>query len=84
MPAYLIAEIEVTDPAAYEGYKEITPAAVAAVDSKEGGWSPSRLVVIEFASMEQARRFYDSPEYAPALAIRKAASKSRLVLVEGV
>ena len=95
MPAYLIAEIEVTDPAAYEGYKEITPAAVAAyggkfivrggaVDSKEGGWSPSRLVVIEFASMEQARRFYDSPDYAPALAIRKAASKSRLVLVEGV
>lgn len=95
MPAYLIAEVEVTDPAAYEGYKKLTPAAIAAyggkfivrggaVDSKEGGWAPSRLVVVEFASMEQARKFYDSPEYAPALAIRKAASKSRLVLAEGV
>ena len=95
MPAYLIAEVEVTDPAAYEGYKKLTPAAIAAyggkfivrggaVDSKEGGWAPSRLVVVEFASMDEARRFYDSPEYAPALAIRKAASKSRLVLAEGV
>lgn len=95
MPAYLIAEIEVTDPAAYEGYRKLTPAAIAAyggrfivrggeVDSKEGGWKPARLVVVEFASMEQARKFYDSPEYAPALAIRKAASRSRLVLVEGV
>jgi uncharacterized protein (DUF1330 family) len=95
MPAYLIAEVEVTDPVAYEGYKKLTPAAIAAyggkfivrggaVDSKEGGWNPSRLVVVEFASMDQARRFYDSPEYAPALAIRKAASISRLVLAEGL
>jgi uncharacterized protein (DUF1330 family) len=95
MPAYLIAEVEVTDPAAYEGYKKLTPAAIAAyggkflvrggaIDSKEGGWNPSRLVVVEFASMEQARKFYDSPEYAPALAIRRAASRSRLILAEGL
>ena len=95
MPAYLIAEVEVTDPAAYEGYKKLTPAAIAAyggkfivrggaVEGKEGGWNPSRLVVVEFSSMEQAKKFYDSPEYAPALAIRKAASKSRLVLADGL
>lgn len=95
MPAYLIAEVEVTDPAAYEGYKKLTPAAVAAyggrfivrggaVESKEGDWKPSRLVVVEFSSMEQAKKFYDSPEYAPALAIRKAASKSRLILADGL
>jgi uncharacterized protein (DUF1330 family) len=95
MPAYLIAEVEVTDPAAYEGYKKLTPAAIAAyggrfivrggkVESKEGGWNPSRLVVVEFASMAQAQKFYDSPEYAPALAIRKAASNSRLILAEGL
>jgi uncharacterized protein (DUF1330 family) len=95
MPAYLIAEVEVTDPAAYEGYKALTPAAIAAyggkfivrggaVEGKEGGWNPSRLVVVEFSSMEQAKKFYDSPEYAPALAIRKAASKSRLILAEGL
>lgn len=95
MSAYLIAEVDVTDIAAYEEYKKLTPGAVAAyggrfvvrggkVDSKEGGWNPARLIVIEFASMEQARKFYDSPEYAPALAIRLKAAKTRLILAEGV
>ena len=95
MPAYLIAEVDVTDTGAYEEYKKITPGAVAAyggkfivrggaVDSKEGGWKPTRLVVVEFASMAQARKFYDSPEYAPALAIRLKAAKSRLILAEGL
>lgn len=95
MPAYLIAEIDVTDPVAYEEYKKHTPAAVARyggrflvrggkVDSREGGWSPERLVVVEFPTMAQARAFYDSPEYAPALAIRKRAARSRLILAEGV
>ena len=95
MPAYLIAEVDVQDTAAYDEYKKLVPGALAAyggkfivrggtVDSKEGGWNPSRLVVVEFASMAQARKFYDSPEYAPALAIRLKSTKSRLVLVEGV
>jgi uncharacterized protein (DUF1330 family) len=94
LPAYLIAEVDVADTAAYEEYKKITPGAVAAyggrfivrggtVDSKEGGWKPARLVVVEFPSMEQARKFYDSPEYAPALAIRLKAAKSKLILVDG-
>ena len=95
MSAYLIAEVDVTDAAAYEEYKKLTPGAIAAyggrfivrggkVDSKEGGWNPARLIVIEFASMEHARKFYDSPEYAPALAIRLKAAKTRLILAEGV
>ena len=94
MPAYLIAEVDVRDTAAYEQYKKLTPAAIAAyggrfvvrggaVESKEGGWKPARLVVVEFASMDQARKFYDSPEYAPALAIRLEAAKSRVILVDG-
>ncbi len=95
MPAYLIAEIDIADTAAYEEYRKLTPGAVAAyggkfivrggtVDSKEGGWKPNRLVVVEFPSMEKARKFYDSPEYAPALAIRLKAAKSRLILAEGL
>ena len=94
MPAYLIAEVDVQDAAAYEEYKKLTPGAVAAyggrfivrggtVDSKEGDWKPARLVVVEFASMAQARKFYDSPEYAPALAIRLKAARSRVILAEG-
>ena len=95
MTAYVIAEVNVTDSALYEDYKKLVPATVekyggrfavrgGAVDSKEGGWKPSRLVVLEFPSMAQARKWYDSPEYAPALALRLKAANARLILVEGV
>ncbi|MGD9953745.1 MAG: DUF1330 domain-containing protein [Burkholderiales bacterium] len=94
MAAYVIAEVEVTDPATYEEYRKLVPPTLAkyggkflvrggAVESKEGGWEPKRLVVLEFASMDQARKWYHSAEYAPALALRLKAARSRLVLVEG-
>jgi len=95
MAAYVIAEVEVTDSAAYEEYRKKVPATIAqyggkylvrggATEAKEGGWAPARFVILEFPSMEQARRWYDSPEYAPALAIRKRASKSKLIFAEGL
>lgn len=95
MPAYLIADIDITDPVAYEAYKALVPASVAAhggrfmirggaVEPKEGGWNPRRLTVIEFPSLDAARRFYDSPEYAPALAIRLESSNARLILADGL
>ncbi|MEO8718876.1 MAG: DUF1330 domain-containing protein [Burkholderiales bacterium] len=94
MAGYVIAEVEVTDPATYEEYRKLVPATVAryggkflvrggAVESKEGGWQPKRLVVLEFASLEQARKWYASPEYAPALALRLKAARSKVVLVDG-
>lgn len=94
MAGYVIAEVEVTDPAAYEEYRKLVPATIAkyggkylvrggAVESKEGGWQPNRLVVLEFASLEQARKWYHSPEYAPVLALRLKAARSKAVLVEG-
>jgi len=95
MAAYLIAEVEITDPKAYEEYRKIVPGTIAqyggrylvrggSVESKEGGWTPSRVVVLEFASMDQARKWYQSPEYAPALAIRTRSGKSKVILVEGI
>ena len=95
MAAYVIAEVNVTDPKLYEDYKKLVPATVekyggrfavrgGAVESKEGGWAPARLVVLEFPTMEQARKWYHSPEYAPALAIRLKAANAKLILVEGV
>jgi len=91
---YLIAEVEVTDTATYEDYRKRVPAIIAqyggkylvrggAVESMEGGWAPKRLVVLEFPSLEQARKFYRSPEYAPVLALRHKAARSKLLLVEG-
>jgi uncharacterized protein (DUF1330 family) len=94
MSAYLIAEIEVTDPAAYEDYRKQTPAAIAKyggkflvrggrVESMEGGWAPKRLIVVEFPSMEQALKFYRSAEYTPLIALRQGASRSKLIIAEG-
>jgi uncharacterized protein (DUF1330 family) len=94
MSAYLIAEIEVTDPAAYEDYRKQTPAAIAkyggkflvrggTVESMEGGWVPKRLIVVEFPSMEQALKFYRSPEYTPLIALRQRAARSKLIIAEG-
>jgi uncharacterized protein (DUF1330 family) len=54
------------------------------VEAKEGGWSPKRVVVLEFASLAQARKWYDSPEYAPLLAMRLKSASTKLVFVEGI
>ncbi len=94
MAAYVIAEVNVTDPKGYDEYRKLVPATVqkyggrfvvrgGAVESKEGGWNPARMVVLEFPTLEQARRWYDSPEYAPALALRQKAATARIILVEG-
>jgi len=95
LSAYVIAEVNVTDPKLYEEYRKLVPATLekyggrfavrgGAVDPKEGGWNPARFVIVEFPTMALARKWYDSPEYAPALALRHRAANTRLILVEGV
>ena len=94
MSAYVIAEIEVTDPAVYEEYrKQVLPVVTqyggkflvrgGNVKSKEGGWTPKRLVMLEFPSMAQAEKWYQSAEYAPLIELRQRASRGKLVIVEG-
>jgi uncharacterized protein (DUF1330 family) len=95
MPAYLIGEIDVTDPEGYAPYRAQTPDVIAAyggrflvrggaVEPREGTPPAGRVVVIEFPDMATARRFYDSAEYQAILPLRLAASRGRLFLVEGV
>ncbi len=95
MAAYVIVDVNVTDAKLYDEYKKLVPATLekyggrfavrgGAVESKEGGWTPSRIVVLEFPSMDEARAWYGSPEYAAALAIRLRAANAKLILVEGV
>lgn len=95
MRAYLIVEAQVSDPLAYEPYKQAAQAAIAryggcylvrggAVDVLEGGPAPQRLVVVEFASRDQARKFYHSPEYQAARALRRDAATMNLWVVEGL
>ena len=94
MPAYVIADIEVKDPARFEEYRnQVTPLIAkyggkylvrgGEVERVEGDWSPKRLVVLEFESLEKARQFYFSDDYEPVKQIRIEATISNLVLVDG-
>lgn len=50
----------------------------------EGGWSPKRCVVLEFSSAEQARRWWESPEYAEAKRLRQETAATKMIVVEGL
>ena len=94
MSAYVIVDIEVTDDPGMAEYRTLVPATVekyggrfavhgGKFEVREGHWQPKRIVLLEFPTMDQARRWYDSPEYAPLLAMRLRASKANLVIVDG-
>lgn len=95
MAAYLIAQIEVTDPAEFEEYRRIVPATIAAYGGRylvrggehetlEGTWQPKRMVVLEFPSRAQAKAWWCSQEYSPAKAIRERAARTELIVIDGV
>lgn len=94
MSAYVIVDIEVTDPAGYEEYKKLAPAAVKLYGGKylarggpnetlEGDWHTRRLVILEFENVEKAKAWLNSPEYAPARALRHKYARSKMIVVEG-
>ena len=95
-PAYIVAEIEVTDLEAIKKYGEKVPETLAPYNghyrylvrggktqSLEGD-APKGIVIIGFDSAEQARAWYDSPAYEAIKPIRQSAAKSRLFIVEGI
>ncbi len=95
MPAYVIAETEITDPERYEQYKAASPAAIAAGGGRfvvrggelvvlEGDWQPSRLVILEFPDLAAAKRWYESEAYQQAKRLREGAARLRVVAVQGV
>ena len=47
------------------------------VNPKEGDWQPRHLLMLEFPSLEQAERWYNSPEYKPLIAIREKAARTQ-------
>jgi uncharacterized protein (DUF1330 family) len=95
MAAYIIVDVEVTDPTGFEEYRKQVPATVekyggkflvrgGKCDTLEGEWHPKRLVVLEFPSVEQAKKWYDSEEYRAPKALRFRTSRAQLLLAEGV
>jgi len=95
MAAYLVVDIDVTNPAQFEEYKKLAPAAIAkyggryvirggAYETLEGDWKPQRVTVVEFESMEKGKAFYNSPEYQAAIKVRKGAAAMKMLLVQGI
>jgi len=94
MAAYIIVQIKVEDPVAYDRYKELAPPAIAAYGGRyllrggtvkmlEGDWNPGRFVILEFPDSQSAQSWWDSEEYAEAKALRHASASSQMILVEG-
>jgi uncharacterized protein (DUF1330 family) len=95
MSTYVIMDIKVTDPLGYEHYKQLAPPTVnqyggkylargGPVESLEGNWQSQRLVILEFDNHEKAKAWLDSPEYAPAKAMRHRYASTRMILVDGI
>jgi uncharacterized protein (DUF1330 family) len=94
MKAYMIFEIEVTDAATFEEYRQKAAAVIekhggkyivrgGKTEALEGGWNPKRVVVLEFPSLAQAQQWYGSADYAPLIALRQKGSRAKAILVEG-
>ena len=94
MPAYMFANVEVTDAAGYEQYRQQVSATIEAYGGRylvrggatevlEGDWVPKRMVILEFADMAQLKAWYHSPEYRPLIELRQRTANSTLVAVEG-
>lgn len=95
MAAFVIVDVDVKDKERYEEYKKLTPGSLVPfggrfvvrggkVETLEGTWTPRRLVILEFPTMERAREWWGSETYGPAKALRQSCARTEMVLVEGV
>jgi uncharacterized protein (DUF1330 family) len=98
--AYLISEVEVLDAEAWENYRVRAARAIARFGGRylvraasaeviEADWPveepPAQTVIVaEFPSMNDLKRWYESPQYAAAFAFRAAAVKRRMIFVAGI
>ena len=95
MAVYLIVDLNVRDPSAYEDYKAAVPALIGrhggeylvrggALEVIEGNWQPTRLVLLRFPDRGSAKAFLGDPDYQPLAALRHRVATSDMVMVEGL
>lgn len=95
MTAYVIAQIEITDPERYAQYVQQVPATIARyggrylarggkAEALEGELPARRIAIVEFDSYERAKEWHESEDYRGPKLLRQGASISSLVLVEGI
>ncbi|MFQ5980361.1 MAG: DUF1330 domain-containing protein [Candidatus Heimdallarchaeota archaeon] len=98
MVAYLIADVNITDPEGYQKYLALvgasleqfgaTPVVVVGAhaggkcETLEGDWHPNHLVVLKFDSLDQLKKWYASPEYTKANEIRQRVAKANFIALE--
>jgi uncharacterized protein (DUF1330 family) len=91
----VVVDIEVLDPLRYEDYKRLASAAISAYGGRylvrggasevlAGEWTPRRLVVLEFESVDQAKTCFTSPEYAEAKKVRETCARMNMIVVDGI
>ena len=94
MSAYIVVDVEVTDPAGFEEYRSQVPASIARyggryivrggnAETLEGGWAPKRVVILEFSDRAAAKAWWSSQEYAAAKALRQRCARTQLIVVDG-
>jgi uncharacterized protein (DUF1330 family) len=92
---YVISEVEILDEMQGQRYRELAATSIvrhggryivrgAVPEMLEGDWPTGQRVVIEFSTMEQLQRWYNSAEYAEALAVSQTALSRCLLFVEDV
>jgi uncharacterized protein (DUF1330 family) len=95
MSAFILVDVKIQNSRAYEEYKKLTPASIAAyngtfiarggaTETLEGDWDPGRIVIVEFPNIEKAKQWWNSTEYASAKLIRQGAATTKMILVEGM
>ena len=95
MAGYIMIDLEITDPEGFQAYLQLAGPTLkqyggkvliggATTETLEGDWYPHSLSVAEFESLEQALRWYNSPEYAPAKALRLKAANNKAIVVKGL
>ena len=95
MVAYIVTQIEITDPETFETYRAQVPPILEKYGGEfivrggdrevlEGDWPWPRMVILKFPDREAAKAWHASAEYQGPKALRQAASKANMIIVDGV
>ena len=95
MAAYIVTQIEITDPETFETYRAQVPPILEKYGGEfivrggdreglEGDWPWPRMVILKFPDREAAKAWHASAEYQGPKALRQAASKANMIVVDGV
>ncbi|MEM7303864.1 MAG: DUF1330 domain-containing protein [Pseudomonadota bacterium] len=96
MPAYVIGQLDIHDPEAYQAYLggfmpcfekhggELLATSRAETEILEGSWAMPRTVIMRFPSVEKAKEWHSDPEYLELAKIRHQTASTNLAVIDGI